>query len=217
MQALMTSPTEPKDPEVSANRCRAGHGQPTELRTSVTIHRKLFGALAVVVVALPLTAATQIPASASTVASASSLAKDLLPSSYANEVGFTKVVENVTTSKTGNRSCPLDAQEVFENAQGTLDLISGAATCTTSQGALRSARSGTLATSASPPKQLGSSAIERRSPGSVYEIYWLRGLTLEVVEIAAGPPSSPRPRRPITSAQQKILSSAAVEQNRLLG
>ncbi len=212
----MTSPTEPKDPEVSANRCRAGHGQPTGLRSSVTIHRKLFGALAVVV-ALPLTAATQIPASASTVASASSLAKDLLPSSYANEIGFTKVVENVTTSKTGNTSCPLDAVEVFENTQGTLGLSSGAATCTTSQGALRSARSRTLASSARPPKQLGSSAIERRSPGSVYEIYWLRGLTLEVVEIAAVPPSSSRHRRPITSAQQKILSSAAVEQNRLLG
>ena len=162
--------------------------------------------------------ATQIPASASTVRSASSLAQDLLPSSYANEVGFTKVAENVTTSKTGNKSCPLDAQEVFENAQGTLDLVSGAATCTTSQGALRSARSGTSATSASLPKQLGPSAIERSSPtGSVYEIYWLRGLTLEVVEIAAAPPSSSRHRRPITSAQQKILSSVAVEQNRLLG
>ena len=204
--------------DVSADRCRADHSQPAEPRTTLMTHRKLLGALAVVV-ALPLTAATQIPASASTVASASSLAKDLLPSSYANKVGFTKVVENVTTSNTGKKSCPLDAEEEFENAQGKLDLISGAAPCTTSQGAaaiLRSAQSSTSTTSASPPKQLGSSAIERSTPGSVYDIYWLRGRTLEVVEIVAVSPMGSRHRRPITSAQQKILSSAAVEQNGLV-
>jgi len=200
--------------------------------TTVTIHRKLLGALAVVV-APPLTATTQIPASASTVASSKSLAKDLLPSShanlakdllpssYANKAGFTKVAEKVTTFKTGNTSCPLDAEEGFENASGKLGLISEAVACTTSRGAatlLDSARSATSATSASPPKQLGSSAIERSSTGSVYEIYWLRGLTVEVVEIAANvPASSSRPRHTITSAQQKLLSSAAVEQNGLLG
>jgi hypothetical protein len=198
----------------------------------VTIHRKLLGALTVVV-ALPVTATTQIPASASTVASSKSLAKDLLPSShanlakdllpssYANNAGFTKVAEKVTTFKTGHTSCPLDAEEGFENASGKLGLISEVVVCTTSQGAatlLNSARSATSATSASPPKQLGSSAIERSSPGSVYEVYWLRGLTVEVVEIAADvPASSSRPRHTITSAQQKLLSSAAVEQNGLLG
>jgi hypothetical protein len=212
----MTSATEPKESEVSAYRCRADHSQPTELRTRGTIHRKLIVALAAVI-ALPVTVAMEIPASASTVASASSLAKDVLPSSYANNVGFTQVAEKVATYKTGNTSCPFAAQEEFENAKGTLRLISGAATCTTSQGALKNARSGTSATSASPPKQLGSSAIERSSPGSIYEIYWLRGLTLEVVEIASVSPTSSRHRPPIAAAQQQILSNAAVEQNRLLG
>ena len=216
---------------MSADKCRADHGQPADPRTTVMIHRKLFGALAVVV-ALPLTATTQIQASASTVASSKSLAKDLLPSShanlakdllpssYANKAGFTKVAEKVTTSKTGNTSCPLDAEEGFENASGKLNLISGAVACTTSQGAatlLSGARSATSATPASPPKQLGSSAIERSSPGSTYEIYWLRGITVEVVEIAAVPASSSRARHTITSAQQKVLSSAALEQNGLLG
>jgi len=178
------------------------------------IHRKLFGGLAV---ALALSAATQIPASASTGASASSLANDLLPSAYASKIGFPTVVDKVTTSDTGKKACPLDADEAFESAKGKLALISGAALCTTSQGAamiLKSARSSTSATSASPPKQLGSSAIERSSGGSVYEIYWLRGRTLEVVKIYAVIGS--RHRRPITSAQQKILSSAAVEQNGLV-
>jgi len=92
----------------------------------MTIHRKLFGALAVVV-ALALSAATQIPATASAVASASSLAKDLLPSSYANKIGFTTVAENLNTFKTGKKSCPLEAEEAFENANAKLELISGAA------------------------------------------------------------------------------------------
>jgi hypothetical protein len=185
----------------------------------VTIARKLFGAVAVGVgVALPLTLATQIPAGASAVRSASSLTKDVLPSSYASTVGFTKLIEGATAAKTQNKACPLAAEEEFQNAKGNLELISGAATCTTSQGALRSAQSGSSATSAIPPKQLGSTAMERISPGSVYEIFWLRGRTLEVVEIAAMPPPiNPRHRRAITPAQQRILSNAAVEQNRLLG
>ena len=215
VHALMTSPTESKDPELSAKRCRAGHDQLNEVRTSVTIARKLFGVLAVAV-ALPLTVATQIPAGASTVP-ASSLVQDLLSSSYASTIGFTKVIESANAAKTENKACPLAAEEEFQNAQGKLELISGAATCTTSQGALKSALSGSSATSASPPKQLGSSAVERISPGSVYEIFWLRGRTLEVVEIASVPPPiSPRHHRPITSAQQRILSRAALEQNQVV-
>jgi hypothetical protein len=52
----------------------------------------------------------------------------------------------------------------------------------------------------------------------VYEIYWLQGLTVEAVEIAAAVPAgSSNAPHPITSAQEKILSSAALEQNGLLG
>jgi hypothetical protein len=200
---------------------------------TVTTRLKLLGALAVIVaVALPLTATTQIPAGASSVASSKSLAtppksvrtalgKDLLPSSYANKAGFSKVTAKVTTFKTGNTSCPYDAEEGFEDPSQRLSLISEAVDCTNSQGAdtlLNSARSATSGISASPPKQLGSSAFERSSPGSVYEIYWLAGLTVEVVEIAAAAPAgSTQAPHPITSAQKKILSSAALEQNGLLG
>jgi hypothetical protein len=197
----------------------------------VTTRLKLLGALAVAV-ALPMTATMRVPAGASSVASSKSLAtppksvrttlgKDLLPSSYANKAGFSKVTAKVTTFKTGNTSCPYDAEEGFENPAQKLSLISEAVDCTTSQGAatlLNSARSATSAISARPPKQLGSSAFERGSPGSVYQIYWLQGLTVEVVEIAATVPAggSQAPHA-ITSAQKKILSSAALEQNGLLG
>jgi hypothetical protein len=173
---------------------------------------KLFGAAALIVVPA-LTATAQAAAGASTTTPKSSLAKDLLPPWYAKKIGFTKVTQSPVTS-TGDPLCPHNAEELFENAKGTLDLLSGAATCISSQGALREARSRTLASSATPPKQLGPSAIERHSAGLVYEMYWFRGRTLEVVEIGVIPPSS-RHSRPITPALQKLLSSAALEQNGL--
>jgi hypothetical protein len=218
----------PKDPEASKGASRADHHLPAEHRTTVTIHRKRFGALAVAVaVALPLTATTQMPASASTAASSKSLAKDLLPSSYAKKAGFTEVAEKITTnSKTGDKSCPHVAEEAFENASGQLGLVSEAVACTTSHGAatlLSGARSGTSATSARPPGQLGSSAIERSSGGSTYAIYWQRGQTVEAVAFTTDVPASSSSTStsvaapPITPAEQKVLSSAAVEQDGLLG
>jgi hypothetical protein len=186
----------------------------------VTIHRNLLGALAVVV-ALLLTTMMQITVSASTVPSSKSLAKDLLSSSYAKKAGFTKVAEKATTLKTGHTSCPLDAEEAFENASAKLTLDSEVVLCSTSQGAatiLSGARSATSTTSASPPKQLGSSAIERSSPGSIYQIYWLRGQTVELVEIASDlPAGGARSHRAITSVEQRVLASAALEQDRLPG
>ena len=191
------------------------------------INRRIFAALAVVVV-LPLTAAAQMPAGASTPTSPKSLVKDLLPSSYAKKAGFTKVAAKATTtSKTGRKSCPNAAKEVFESASGQTALLSEVVACTTSKAAgalLSGARSGTSATSATPPKQLGSSAIERSGGSNNYLIYWQRGNIAEVVGLNTNVPASSSSSTttttvaapPITSAQQKVLSSAAVEQNKLL-
>ena len=190
------------------------------------INRRIFAALAVVVV-LPLTAAAQMPAGASTPTSPKSLVKDLLPSSYAKKAGFTKVAAKATTtSKTGRKSCPNAAKEVFESASGQTALLSEVVACTTSKAAgalLSGARSGTSATSATPPKQLGSSAIERSGGSNNYLIYWQRGNIAEVVGLNTNVPASSSSSTtttvaatPITSAQQRVLSSAAVEQNKLL-
>jgi hypothetical protein len=190
------------------------------------INRKIFAALAVTVM-LALTAAAQMPAGASTPTSPKSLVKDLLPSSYAKKAGFTKVAAKATTtSKTGEKSCPNSAQEAFESASGQTGLVSEAVACTTSKAAaalLSGARSGNSATSATPPKRLGSSAFERSSGGSTYAIYWQRGTIAEVVALNTNVPASSSSSTtttvaapPITSAQQKVLSSAAVEQNKLL-
>jgi hypothetical protein len=166
-----------------------------------------------------------MPAGASTPTSPKSLAKDLLASSYAKKAGFAKVADKVTvTSKTGVKSCPDGAQEAFESASGQTGLLSEALACTTSKGAaalLSSARSGNSATSATPPKRLGSSAFERSSGGSTYAIYWQRGTIAEMVALNTNVPASSSSSTtvatpPITPAQQKVLSSAAVEQDALL-
>jgi hypothetical protein len=192
----------------------------------VKIHRRIVVAL-VAAGSLALTATMQIPASASAPASAKSLTKDLLPSSYAKAVGFAKVGLKVsTTNSTGNKSCPHGAQVVFENGSGNLALVSEAVACfTTSDAAalLSSVLSSTSATSAKPPKQLGRSAIERSTPSSTYAIYWQRGTIVDaasyVPDVAAARSSTSTSvvMAPITPAQQKILSDAALEQNRRLG
>ncbi|MGH9047397.1 MAG: hypothetical protein ACRDVW_08785 [Acidimicrobiales bacterium] len=170
------------------------------------------------------------PASASTPAAPKSLAKDLLPPSYAKKVGFTKVVEKAsTTSKTGEKSCPNGAQEIFKNASGKAGMESEIVACTTSKAAaalLGGVATGTSATSSSPPKRLGSSAIERAGGGSSpsYAIYWRRGAILELIgitfDLAASTSSTTTtttaPAPPITPAEQKLLSKVAVAQNKRL-
>jgi len=168
--------------------------------------------------------AVEVPAGASTVTSPKFLAKDLLSVSDAKKAGFTKVSEKVsTTSKTGEKSCPNGAQEAFESASGQMGVLSEVVACTTSKAAaalLNGIRSGISGTSATPPKRLGPSAIERGGGGSTYVIYWQRGKTLELVALNTNIPatsststSTTLATPPITPAQQKVLSSLAVDQD----
>lgn len=186
------------------------------------VNWKLFAAFAAAV-ALFVTAATQSPAGASTPASSKSLARDLLSFSYAKHAGFTKVVgKATTTSKTGVKNCPDGGQEAFESASGQTGLVSEVVACTTSKAALTLLGSTTSATSVDLPKRLGPSAVERSS-GSTYAIFWRRGTIVEVVALNTDVPASSSsststtvPVPPLTSAQQTLLSSAAVEQDTLL-
>jgi len=190
---------------------------------TLPINRRILAALAVVVV-LPLTVAAQMPAGASTSTSPKSLVKDLLPSSYAKKAGFTKVIgKATTTSNTGQKTCPNAAREVFESASGQTALLSEVVACTTSKAAIALLSGTPKGTSGTPPKQLGSSAIERSGGSNNYIIYWLRGNIAELVGLNTNVPASSSTSTsttaaatPITPAQQKVLSSAAVEQNKLL-
>jgi hypothetical protein len=191
--------------------CKAERGYGSSLR-SLAVNLKLLAALAAAV-ALSVAAAPESPAGAGTPKSSKS--------------GFPKVAEKAsTTSKTGVKNCPDGGQEAFESASGQTGLVSEVVACATSKAAqtlLSGTRSATSATSTTPPKSLGSTAMERSGGGSTYAIYWRRGTTVAVVALNTDVPASSSSSTsttvaapPITSAQQQLLSSAAVQQDKQL-
>ena len=181
---------------------------------------------AAVALVMVLTGVGEIAAGATT--SAKSLSKDLLTTSYAKKAGFTEVAEKPSTSsKTGVKSCPDGAQEAFENGSNKTGVVAEVLGCTTKKAAaaLLTGVAAEGSKSASPPRQLGSSAVERRSNGPVYTIYWQHGDVFEFVGLETQIPASSSsstttttaPAPPITAAEQKILSNAAVNQLKRLG
>ena len=183
---------------------------------------------AAVALVMVLTGVGAVAAGAST--SAKSLAKDLLTTSYAKKAGFTEVaVKPITSSKTGVPSCPDGAQEAFEDGSNKTGVVAEVLVCTskTAAAALLTSVAAKGSTSASPPKQLGSSAIELSSNGPVYTIYWQHGDVFEFVGLQTKIPASSSsststttttaPAPPITAAEQKTLSAAALNQLKRLG
>jgi hypothetical protein len=160
--------------------------------------------------------------------SAKAVAKDLLTTSYAKKAGFTEVAEKPSTSsKTGVTSCPDGAQEAFEDGSNKTGVVAEILVCKSKSAAaaLLTGVASEGSKSASPPKQLGSSAIERSSNGPVYTIYWRHGDVFEFVGLETQIPASSSastttttaPAPPITAAEQKALSDAAVNQFKRLG
>jgi len=188
--------------------------------------RRALPAVAVALV-IVLTGLGEVTAGAST-PSAKSLAKDLMTTSYAKGAGFTEVAEKVSTStKTGVKSCPDGAQEAFENTSNQTGVKAEILVCSTKKAAAALLASVKAAggTSSAPPKQLGSSAVELSSDGPIYTVYWQEGNVFAFVGLETQiPPSSSSsttttsaPAPPITAAEQKVLSGAAVNQFKRVG
>jgi hypothetical protein len=180
-------------------------------------------------VVIALTGLGDVTAGASTT-SAKSLAKYLMTSAYAKKAGFTEVAEKLSTSaKTGVKSCPDGAQEAFEDGSNQSGVIAEVLECETNKAAtaLLAGVKAEGAKSATPPKQLGSAAAERSSSGPVYTIYWRQGDVFEFVGLETQIPASSSsaattttttaPAPPITAAEQKVLSGAALNQFNQLG
>jgi hypothetical protein len=189
------------------------------LENAVPNLRRAVPAVAVALVVV-LTGLGETAAGASTT-SAKSLAKDLMTSAYAKKAGFTEVAEKVsTTAKTGVKSCPDGAQEAFENTASRTGVIAEVLVCQTKKAAaaLLASVKAQGGTSSSPPKGLGSSAVELSSGGPVYSIYWQQGTVFAFVGLETDIPASSStttttvPAPPITAAEQKVLSGAALNQ-----
>jgi hypothetical protein len=173
-----------------------------------------------------LAALAVVPSSAgASSSSAKVLTHDLLPSSYANGVGFTEVAMTATSSsKTGVTSCPLGAEAAFDDESNQTGVVSEVLECRNKAAAAK-ILSGVVAetsASSSPPRRLGSSAIERSSSGPIYTICWRRGTVVEFVALetklssstsSSSTTTTTAPAPPITADQQMVLSAAALKQD----
>ncbi len=162
-------------------------------------------------------------------ASASSLASKpstsvLLPVSAAKKAGFTEVVNAPSTStNTGVTGCPYGAQEEFESASGNLGLVSEVLYCASTADAvtlLKGLESNAKSLAGlSPPRNLGSTAVERLGTNSTYLIAWRRGAAFEFTGLSTDLPSSSTTSTttgtpvPLTAQDRQVLANAATQQS----
>ncbi|HXN62527.1 MAG TPA: peptidylprolyl isomerase [Acidimicrobiales bacterium] len=148
----------------------------------------------------------------------------LVPVSAAGAAGFTKVVNAPTTSTTtGVTGCPYGAQEEFANASGTLELVSEVLYCSSTADAIKLLKSvasnGKAQAGLTPPKSLGSTAVERVGSDSSYLIAWRRGSGFELTGLSTSPPSSSTTSTtagtpvPLTAQDKQELATAATQQS----
>ena len=142
----------------------------------------------------------------------------------AQAAGLTKVASAPTTSTSTNvTGCPYGAQEEFANESGSLQLVSEVLYCESSADAtklLQSVASQSKAQAGlSPPKALGSTAVERVNSHSEYVIAWRRGNAFELTVLSTNPPSSSTPSSTtatpiaLTTPEKHLLASAATQQS----
>jgi cyclophilin family peptidyl-prolyl cis-trans isomerase len=173
-------------------------------------------------VVLGLTVA--VPAASGTTAPHKPSTSVLVPASAAKAAGFTKVVNAPTTStSTSVTGCPDGAQEEFANESGNLGLVSEVLYCESAADA-KSLLQNFVATGKpqagmTPPKGLGSTAVERAGSGSSYLIVWRRGTALELAglstDLSASSTTSTTTTTtvPLTAHDQQLLATAATEEN----
>ena len=165
-----------------------------------------------------------VPAAATTSPASKPSTSVLVPISAAKEAGFTKVLNAPSTStNTGVTGCPYGAQEEFASASGNLGLESEVLYCESVADAdtlLKGLRSnGKAQAGLSPPKKLGSTAVERLGSDSTYLIAWRRGSALELSGLSTDLPSSSTTSTttgipvPLSAHDEEVLASAATQQS----
>jgi cyclophilin family peptidyl-prolyl cis-trans isomerase len=148
----------------------------------------------------------------------------LITAAAAKEAGFTKVLSAANASTaTSVAGCPDGAQEEFANASGDLGLLSEVLYCASAADVtklLKNIAAGSKEQKGlTPPKGLGSTAIERAGSGSSYLIAWQRGTAFELTDFSTDLSASSSTSTtvattvPLTAHDQQVLASAATEQN----
>jgi cyclophilin family peptidyl-prolyl cis-trans isomerase len=165
-----------------------------------------------------------VPAAEATSSASKPSTSALVPASAAKEAGFTKAVNPPSTSTTtGVTGCPYGAQEEFASASGDLGLASEVLYCESAADAdtlLKGVESnGKAQAGLIPPKNLGSTAIERLGSDSTYLIAWRRGTAFELTGLSTNLPASSTTSTttgtpaPLTAQDRQELANAATQQN----
>jgi cyclophilin family peptidyl-prolyl cis-trans isomerase len=148
----------------------------------------------------------------------------LVPVSAAANAGFTKVIHAPATStNTGVTGCPDGTEEEFASPSGDLGLQSEVIYCE-SEAFAETILSGFVSNGnsqpdLSPPKNLGSTAVERLGSDSTYLIVWRRGTAIELTALSTDLPSSSTTSTttgtpiPLTSHDKQVLANAATQQD----
>ena len=184
-------------------------------------------AASVVATAVPVVGSIFVEPAAATSSGSKPSTSVLVPVSAAKEAGFTKVVDAPSTStNTGVTGCPYGAQEEFASASGSLGLASEVLYCESTADAVTLLKSfgseGKTQPGLTPPKSLGSTAVERVGSGSTYLIAWRRGSAFELsglsTDLASSSSSSSTSTTtgtpvPLTAHDKQVLANAATQQS----
>jgi len=177
-----------------------------------------FGGLAIVVLMV---------VSPGVAGAAPSASSNVLSARYAKAIGFTKTVEAAKAAKvTSQKGCTESYEAVYEDAASQTGLVSETLQCNSKAAAtkaLTTARKQVKVDSSfKAPKKLGSTAFVTATNAPEYLLAWVAGskvaITAIEVDIAASTSTSTSSTvapAPLTSAQMKILTSAALKQNSL--
>ncbi len=174
-----------------------------------------FGALAAVAL---------LATSAGVAGAAPSADATVLNPSFAKSLGFSKTVQAAKQTKvTTQKGCTTSVEAVYEDAVGKTGLVSETLQCNSASAAtkaLASARKQVKTDSSfKAPKKLGSTAFVTATDAPEYLIAWVNGsrvaITAVDVNIASTSTSTTTVSSPLTAAQMKTLSTAALKQNSL--
>jgi cyclophilin family peptidyl-prolyl cis-trans isomerase len=148
----------------------------------------------------------------------------LIPASTAKNAGFTEVAVAPSDSKdTSVAGCPDGAQEEFADASANLGLVSEVLYCASAADATKLVDNVGAASKQqaglTPPKGLGSTAVERAESGSVYVIVWRHGSAFELtgfstdLSASSTTSSTTATEVPLTTHDQQVLANVATQQN----
>lgn len=153
-----------------------------------------------------------------------SVGSTVLSPSFAKSIGFSKTVQPAKQTKvTTQKGCTASVEAVYEDAGGKTGLVSETLQCNSVSAAtkaLTSARKQVkVDTSFKAPKKLGSTAFVTATDAPEYLIAWVNGARVAItavdVNIASTATSTTVASSPLTAAQMKTLSTAALKQNSL--